>query len=342
MHENTTLDELLAEIDAPRLMCFREASSGLRAFLVVDDLTLGPAAGGTRTRAYASAAEAVRDAADLARAMTVKCALAGLEAGGAKMVVMDHPGLVRRQAFATLGRRVQELGGIFYTAGDLGTGQEELEAMAATCSYVRTDLSDLASAVARGVAACIDACARMRGAGGIDGLHVAIQGCGAVGSAVASALASAGARLTVADVHPDAASRVASVTDAAVVEPERILAVEADVLAPCATGRVIDVELARTTPVWAICGAANNLLATPTVGQLLADREILLVPDVISSAGAVIHGFCDFRGESRAPELIDRLGETAREVLEQSLAERRATTEIAEERARARLSGAAG
>src|SRR5262245_24007427 len=94
-----------------------DAASGLQAFLVLDDTTLGPAAGGIRTRAYPPPADARNDAARLARAMTIKCAIAGLAAGGGKCVVIDHPRLDRAAAFAVLGDRIESLAGRFRTAG---------------------------------------------------------------------------------------------------------------------------------------------------------------------------------------------------------------------------------
>jgi leucine dehydrogenase len=166
-----------------RQLEWRDAASGLEAILVIDDDTLGPAAGGVRTRSYPSLAEARADAAALARAMTIKCALAGLDAGGGKCVVLDHPGLDRPRAFAELGARIAELGGGFRTAGDLGTTDADLAAMASTCAWVHAG-SDLAGAVARGVVRCIEACAAVRGVP-VAGLAVAIQGCGAIGAAAA-------------------------------------------------------------------------------------------------------------------------------------------------------------
>src|SRR5690606_4769428 len=109
-----------------------------------------------------------------------KCALAGLDAGGAKAVVLDHPGLDRPAAFRRLGLLVAELGGVFRTAGDLGTAPADLAAMAETCPYVHADERGLADAVARGLLACLRACARARGRE-LAGLRVAVQGCGAIG-----------------------------------------------------------------------------------------------------------------------------------------------------------------
>lgn len=115
------LFKILEQYQVERCFAFNHNQSGLRAFLIIDNLVLGPAAGGIRTLPYASPEEALEDAIKLARAMTIKCALAGLDAGGGKAVVLEHKDLRRKEAFEELGRRVQELGGIFRTAGDLGT-----------------------------------------------------------------------------------------------------------------------------------------------------------------------------------------------------------------------------
>ena len=103
--------ESLEARGSARCRLWSDPASGLRAILVIDDLTLGPAAGGVRTRVYPSLGAAAEDCAKLARAMTIKCALAGLDAGGAKLVVMDQPELDRPRAFARLGQLVDELDG---------------------------------------------------------------------------------------------------------------------------------------------------------------------------------------------------------------------------------------
>ena len=90
-------------------------------------------------------------------------------------------------------------------------------------------------------------------------------------------------------------------------------------IAPCAVGGVIDVEVARSIRAWAVCGAANNVLASPEAEDALIARGILAVPDVVASAGAVIEGIgrTVMQLADRAP-LIDALGATARRILEES------------------------
>jgi leucine dehydrogenase len=340
-HAGSAGFELLALLEdrgAARCLLWTDPASGLRAVVVLDDLTLGPAAGGTRTRPYGSLVEAMTDAAALARTMTLKCAISGIDAGGGKAVIVDHPGLDRRAAFARFGAFVEELGGLFRTAGDLGTTAEDLAVMATRTSYVRTDENNLSEATARSVSRCIEACAEVAGRPGVHGLRVAVQGCGAIGAAVARVLAAAGAELLVADMDRVRARAVAARTGARVVAPEEILAVDCDVLSPCALGGVLTLEAAEQIRAFAVCGAANNIVATPAAEQRLIERGVLFVPDLIASAGAVVHGICrGLMGIDDPGPRIDALGETARAVLDESRTSGRTPTEIAHARARARI-----
>jgi leucine dehydrogenase len=308
-----------------------DAASGLDAVIAIDDDTLGPAAGGVRTRAYASEAAAQADAQALARAMTIKCALAGLDAGGGKCVVRDHAGLDRPRAFRVLGAAIEDLRGAFRTAGDLGTRAEDLAAMAETTRYVHTDERGLAAAVARGLAGCIGAL------GPIEGARVAVQGAGAIGAAVVRELVARGAHVVVADL--DRAK--AEATGARVIDPSALFDQDVDVLAPCAIGGVIDEAIASHLRARAVCGAANNVFHGELAARVLHDRGVLVVPDVLASAGAVIDGI----GASvmhlgdRTP-LIDALAATAADLLRESRATDRTTTELAIARARARITAA--
>jgi leucine dehydrogenase len=325
------LFETLAAQDTSRCIVVSDPPSGLRAFIVIDDTTLGPAAGGVRTQRYSTARAALEDAALLARAMTIKCALAGLPAGGGKAVVMDHAGLDRERAFERLGQRIEELNGLFRTAGDLGTSQSDLDAIARGTRHVVTDGRMLAEAVAHGLFVCLRACAAVKGRQ-VAGLRVAVQGAGAVGSAVARKLANEGCHVVIADVDIDRARAVAHEIAGEVCSAGGILLAETDVLVPCATGGVIDSDLAKRLRAWAVCGAANNVLGDPQAGEVLAARGVLHVPDPISSSGGVIRGLCSTH-EDRGDNLIEKLALTTREVLEEAKATGRTPQRIAEARA---------
>ncbi len=336
------LTQVLDELDIERCFVYRDQRSGLQAVLVIDDLTLGPAAGGVRTKTYAGIADATRDAAALAKAMSYKTALAGIAAGGGKMVVLNDPHLDRPAAFARLGQYVQELGGLFRTAGDLGTTVDDLSNMARHCEYVHLEEAQLAGAVALGVLRCMEACAAEHGGSlGIKGLRIAVQGCGAIGAAVARVLKGAGARLYVADAKPQLAKKLAKEIDAKAVSADKILTADVDILAPCAVGGVITEELVDQLRTWAVCGGANNMVATPAAAEALRAKGILHVPDVISSAGAVIAGIgrTVMNLDDPAP-IIEELGQTARELLQQSATTKRTTEELAVELAQKRIATA--
>jgi leucine dehydrogenase len=320
-------------IEAERCIVWRHRPSGLRAVAVVDQLVDGLAAGGIRTVPCAHMTEAVTTAALLARAMTTKCALASLPVGGCKIVVDDHPALQRVEAFGQLGRYLAELGGMIRTAGDLGTGGDDLRAAAAEApEYVHVEEGRLADAVARGVWRCVQAWLRFRGESDeIAGRRMALQGCGAVGSAVARCLAQHGAELLVSDVVEARAARLAEELGATAVAPEACLLAEVDVLLPCAVGGVVDARVANTMRARALIGAANNVLAGDEAAEVLMRRGIDVVPDVIASAGAVVDGIGrSVLGRDDTSALLDRLGDTAAEVLRRAAERGRPPGAVAE------------
>lgn len=333
---------MLEAAGGARTVVVADRASGLRAFIAIDDTTLGPAVGGVRTMRYATSEDALADALALARAMTLKCSLAGLTAGGGKAVVLAHDGLDRRAAFRRLGEVIEELSGTFRTAGDLGTTAADLEVMASVCRYVHTDERGLAAAVARGLVACVEACAGVRGVE-LEGLRIVVQGAGSIGAAAARAFAALGLEVLLADVDEARARAVAASIDShvQVIAAEGALLVPADIVAPCAVGGVVTADVARSMRAWAVCGAANNALASPDVAGSLAARGVLHVPDPIASAGAVIDGIgASVMGLSDRGPLIDALGRTAREVLDGAIAAGRTPLEVAEHRARARIAEA--
>lgn len=333
---------LLEELGAQRCMLLSHAASGLRAILVLDDTSLGPAAGGVRTARYPSFEAAVREAQELARAMTYKCALADLGAGGGKVVVLDHDGLDRQPAFEALGAHVESLDGLFRTSGDFGTTQDDLRAMARRTRYVQSDEARLARSVARGVHRCIEALQRHRGLSHkVEGLRVAIQGCGVIGSAVARLLGENGAELLVADLVPERAEAVAADTGARILDPEAIIEAEVDILAPCASSKWLDPGTADRIRARAICGAANNVLTGVEAAKRLDARGILHIPDAISSAGAVIEGIGrTVMGLPDRSPLLDHLGQTAEMVLDEASRNGITPQEAAEGLARRRLEDA--
>ncbi|MDF1561908.1 MAG: Glu/Leu/Phe/Val dehydrogenase dimerization domain-containing protein [Deltaproteobacteria bacterium] len=330
---------------AAEVHAVRDEASGLEAWIVLDDLTLGPAAGGIRTRGYATADAARDEAAALARMMTLKCALAGLPAGGGKGVVRlpaSAAGWRREEAFEALGRFVESLEGRFRTAGDLGTGPEDLQAMARRTRWVHPEEGALAAASGRSARRCFEAIAARWGASSLEGISILVQGCGAIGGAVARAASEAGARVEVCDLEEGRAAALAADCGASVVPLAGALEREVDILSPCAVGGVIDAALAGRLRARALCGGANGILAEAEADRVLLRRGILHVPDALASAGAVVEGLGrSLMGRSDTSDLVDRLGSVAAEILEASATEGRPAGEVAIARARDRLSVAA-
>jgi len=317
-----------------------DPESGLEAVLHIDSLVLGPAVGGVRTKSYRTLNDAIADAEILARAMTLKNAIAGLDAGGCKVVVRTGPRLNRHKAFARLGRMLSELGEYVHTGADLGTSQEDLESLATTFANVHFPDDRLVEAAGVAVLRCIEACARVKGRSAQD-LRVAIQGAGIMGEAVAYALRDQRAQLIIGDTEPERARQLADAVGGDVADADEILELDVDVVAPCAVGGVIDDRMARKIRAWAVCGAANNVMTSRATERELVDRDVLWVPDVISSAGAVTHGIAtSLMGITDTRPLIDRLGVVAEEVLREAQLSARTPEQVAMDRAEARIAAA--
>mgnify|MGYP001550101523 CR=1 FL=1 len=314
-----------------------DPESGLEAVLHIDSLVLGPAVGGVRTKSYRTLNDAIADAELLARAMTIKNALAGLDAGGCKLVVRTGARLDRPKAFARLGRLLAELGDHVHTGADLGTTQEDLEHLKSTFPNVHMADDALVDAAGLAVVRCIEACARVQGRSP-EGLRIAVQGAGIMGEAVARALVERGASLVIGDTEPERAQALAEALGGEVVEPEGMFELDVDVVAPCAIGGVIDEDVARRVKAWAVCGAANNVITSRSAERELVERDVLWVPDVISSAGAVTHGIASsLMGIADTRPMIERLGTLAEEVLREAQLSARTPEQVAMDRAEARI-----
>jgi valine dehydrogenase (NAD+) len=289
------------------------APTGLRAIVAIHSTALGPAIGGTRFLPYPSEGDAVADVCRLARGMTYKHAVSGLDAGGGKAVIIGDPRTTRSQALIrAYARFVDGLGGRYLTAEDVGTTQDDMDLIGTETAHVtgtRESLGgsgDPSPATAWGVRCALDAVAERLWDDGLAGRHVVVSGVGKVGSALVDHLVAAGMRITVADVSEAAVASVrARHPTVAVVDPAHAHAVAADVFSPCALGAVLS---ARTIPELrcaAVCGSANNQLATAADGQRLVASGVLYAPDYVVNAGGVIN-IAEERHPSGAPYDRDR------------------------------------
>jgi leucine dehydrogenase len=333
----TILDQMQTH-DHEQVIAFNNNATGLRGFLAIHDTTLGPAFGGIRIWRYASDDAALADALRLSRAMTYKASLAELPCGGGKTAVILHDGMKRAEAFEALGAMIEGLHGRYSTARDVGITDDDLGAMARATRYVAREpspeLGDISEHTAVGVWHGMRACLEFRR---VKKARVAIQGAGSVGLWLARILQKEGMALLISDIDAARADLLARECNARVVPPNEIISAKCDVLAPCALGGVISVESAQQVRAPIVCGCANNTLASPEAGEVLARRGILYAPDYLVNAGGLIRG-AEFlllgKKDSQASlaRIYDRMSRVANLARERKLSTARVADELAEAR----------
>jgi leucine dehydrogenase len=153
---------------------------------------------------------------------------------------------------------------------------------------------------------------------------VAVQGVGHVGAHLARELAQGGARLTICDVDPARRAAIASELGADVVEVERILEVECDIIAPCALGGALTESVVPKLKCKAVAGAANNQLRTTAVGKALNARGIFYAPDYVINGGGLINVAQEYAGydAQKARQKTMAIYDTIKDIIERSRREK--------------------
>jgi valine dehydrogenase (NAD+) len=298
----------------------QDSESGLRAIIAIYSTALGPSLGGTRFYPYSGEDAALADVLNLSRAMAYKNALAGLDHGGGKAVIIGDPARDKSEALLrAYGRFVESLGGRYITACDVGTDSEDMDIVARECRHVtgRTvhngGAGDSSLLTALGVFQGMRAtAAHVWGAPVLEGRLVGVEGVGKVGRRLVGHLVEAGAAVAVCDVD---ARAVQGVRDShpeiqAVADRGALLALPLDVFSPCALGGSVNDQTVAAMTARVVCGGANNQLAHPGLQKVLADRGILYAPDYVVNAGGVIQvadelaGFSLERAAARAEQLF--------------------------------------
>jgi leucine dehydrogenase len=312
--------------DYERVVRGVDPASGLHAIIAVHDTTLGPALGGLRMWPYASEDEALFDVKRLSRGMTYKSAVAKTGLGGGKAVIIGDPKKVKSEAlYLAMGRLVDSLGGKYITAEDVNTSVADLEVIRRATKYVtgleRKDGGSgnpspyTAYGVFLGVRAALG---WVFGDDGCKGRTVAIQGVGAVGSALARRLVEAGAKVFASDRHEEKLQQLAREIGVAPVSEQDIMTTKADVFAPCALGAILNDDTIPKLNAPIVAGAANNLLLEPRHGKALADRNVLYAPDYVINAGGIINVSVEFHpggyDEQVALSKIERIPQALKEL----------------------------
>lgn len=334
------------------LSFFCDAETGLKAIVAIHNTSRGPALGGCRMFPYASDEEAVRDVLRLSRGMTYKSALANLDLGGGKSVIIGDPRKHKTQALLeAMGKHLESLGGQYIAAEDSGTSVPDLKVMGRHTRHVagvayRTGFDgnpsngDPSPATAYGTFIGLKAAVKHRlGSDDLTGLKVAIQGIGNVGFRLAQHLKDAGAELWVNDIHADNMQRAVDQLGAQAASAEDILTLPVDVIAPCAMGAVLNDRSIPAIRAGIVAGAANNLLDRPEHDAALKQRGILYAPDFAINAGGIIDVFYERTGASpeKVRAHVETIGDTLTEIFNRSDRTGLPTGEIANELAEERF-----
>ena len=317
------LFDTIAGMGHEQVVLCQDSASGYRGIIAVHSTVLGPALGGTRFWNYANDDEAIVDALRLARGMTYKNAVAGLNLGGGKSVIIgDNKTVTREMIFRAHGRFVESLGGRYITAEAVGTSTADMDYVHMETDYVSGlagRSGDPSPVTAHGVFRAIQASARERwGTDDLVNRVVAIQGCGHVGYYLAKELHEAGAKLVASDIDADRVKRVVNELSARGVSSEEIYGVQADIFAPCALGAIINDKTIPQLKVEIVAGAANNQLLEERHGDALEARGVLYAPDYVANAGGVINVYSELAGwtSARSFRKADEIYDTVRKVFE--------------------------
>ncbi len=345
------LFDYITEYQHEQVSAWYDHDTGYRGIIAIHSTVLGPALGGTRFWSYPNDTEALRDVLRLSRGMTYKAAVAGLDLGGGKAVILgDNKTPDREGLFRMHGKHVQSLAGRYISAEDVGTSPADMEFVNQETEYVvglAGRSGDPSPVTAFGVYRGMHACAKFRyGKESLEGKTVTVQGVGHVGYHLCKLLHEEGARLIVSDIDPEKVKRVVEEFGAEGVAEEQMFRTRADIFAPCALGAVIDDESLKLLNVDIVAGAANNQLARDRHGDALEERGVTYAPDYVINSGGLINvnaevaGWSLERSRQKASEIYDailRVLEIARDesIPTYRAADRLAQRRIAEARARA-------
>jgi leucine dehydrogenase len=327
-----------------QLVFWNEPRIGYKGIIAIHNTTLGPALGGTRFWNYDTDAEAIEDALRLARGMTYKSALAGLNLGGGKSVIVGDPATRDREmVFRAHGRAVESLAGRYITAEDVGTSPADMDFVHMETEHVVGLIGksgDPSPVTAFGVYQGMKAAALHKyGDDSLEGKHVTVQGVGHVGYFLCQDLAEEGAQLTVTDIDQEKIDVCVKEFGAKAVGPDEIYAVDADIFSPCALGAILNDDTLKVLNVDIVVGGANNQLAESRHAKEVEEKGILYGPDYLVNAGGLINVYAEIEGwpAERSLRKAGEIYNTLLRILEFSQNEGITTAKAADEVAEQRM-----
>lgn len=270
----------------------------------------GQASGGLRFWQYETIENCVSDGMRLAQGMTRKNALAGLWWGGGKGILIHNPEHdkndpeYRKSVYQNYGRFISSINGCYITAEDVGTCEADManvfsQTRFTTCIPGQFGGSgNPSSATALGVVCGMEAAVDFLGIGKLQGKTIAIQGMGNVAEPMMGYLFERGVKkIIAADINntligkvKDKYSEYNLETRLVEIGDYSILFEDCDILAPCATGAIINQNTIPHIKAKIICGAANNQLQfSDSDGQTLQKNGITYVPDFLVNRMGIVN-----------------------------------------------------
>lgn len=335
----------MSKYDHEQLLFCNDNATGLKAIIAVHNTTLGPALGGTRMWQYNNEAEALNDVLRLSRGMTYKNAVAGLNLGGGKAVIIGDSRKIKSEAlFRRFGKFVESLGGKYITAEDVGISPKDMTWVNMETNNVvglPGKSGDPSPVTAYGVYMGMKASVKqLTGSDSLSGKKVAVQGVGHVGEYLVGHLAKENAEIFITDIHQPTLERIAKEYGAKVVAPEDIYDIDMDIYAPCALGATVNDETLAKLKCSIIAGAANNQLKDEIVhGKAVLERGMLYAPDFVINAGGVINCYSEVKGYDQDWGMIkaEEIFDTTTSILKRSADDKVSTAIIANKIAEERI-----
>ncbi len=340
--------DLIEEYGHEQVVFCSNKELGLKAIIGIHNTTLGPALGGTRMWNYANDEEALIDVLRLSKGMTYKAAVAGLNLGGGKAVIIGDSRTQKTEAlFRAFGRFVEGLSGRYITAEDVGTSIKDMEYIMMETRHVTGvpievgGSGDPSPVTAYGTYVGIKACAKeVFGNDSLKDKKIVIQGAGGnVGKNLCNYLYKEGAKLFVNDLYKEKLKDIVTENKATILSDDELFTTDADVFSPAALGGIINDETIPKLKVKIIAGAANNQLENEEKhGKMLKDKGILYAPDYVINAGGLINVYNELEGynRERAMKQASKIYDVIEKIIEISKRENipteAASRKIAEER----------
>lgn len=348
---NTNQTNIFDQIEAmghEQVMFFNDNETGLKGIIGIHNTTLGPALGGTRVWKYDNEQAAISDVLRLSRGMTFKSSIIGINLGGGKAVIIDNPKAKKDEPFwRRYGKFVENLGGKYITAEDVGTSTQFMEYISMETKHVMGKpfylggSGDPSPVTAYGVYLGMKASQKkLTGNDSLAGKKILVQGVGHVGQYLIEHLNKENANIMIADINEDNLKSVTSRYKAEIIGVNDVYDADMDIYSPCALGATLNDDTIDKLKCSIVAGAANNQLQDELIhGRKIKEKGILYAPDFLINAGGVVNCYTEIDGynKERTFSITDNIYQQTIDIFSAADNSEKGTQEVALEIAMARI-----